>query len=125
MSKSFSEAFNEHLARTGEKVADIATRAGVKRDALYSLKYGKSLNMAVDDAIRVAHAFGETVEEFMGLTATQARSSLIDQIQRLSPREQQILEASISAILAQRDVPDEAGSADEATALQGRKPKDG
>lgn len=103
MHKNFSEALIEHLDRTGKQVTEIAKKSGVRKDALYSLKYGKSLNMAVDDAIRVAAAFGETVEEFMGLNPVQIRDQLSEQLARLTPQEQAILEASLAALLSQRD----------------------
>ncbi len=102
MQKTFSEAFNEHLEKTGARVTDIANKSGVKKDSLYALKRGTTRNMGVDDAIRVAAAFGETVEEFMGLSPAQVRDQLAEQIARLTPQEQAILEASLAAILSQR-----------------------
>jgi len=103
MQKTFSEAFNEHLDRTGARVTDIANKSGVKKDSLYALKRGTTRNMGVDDAIKVAAAFDETVEEFMGLSPAQVRNQLAEQIARLTPSEQAILEASLTAILSQRE----------------------
>lgn len=103
MHKSFSAAFIAHLDTTGAKVTDIARSSGVPKDALYSLKYGKSRNMGVEDAIRVAAAFGETVEEFMGLSPSQPSTGLSEQMAKLTAREQRLLEASLAAILADRD----------------------
>ncbi|HDZ82786.1 MAG TPA: hypothetical protein ENH56_16345 [Roseobacter sp.] len=100
MQKTFSQAFIEHLEQSDLKVTEIAIRAGVSKDALYSLKYGKSQNMAVDDAIRVAAVFGKKVEEFLGLSEAQIRSTLAEKVARLSSREQAILEASLDAILS-------------------------
>ena len=101
MEKTFSKAFIEHLEKSDMKVTAVAVQSGVSKDALYSLKYGKSQNMAVDDAIRVAAVFGETVEEFLGLSASQIRSTLAEKVARLSAREQSILEASLDAILSE------------------------
>lgn len=115
MHRTFSEAFIRHLETTGARVTDIAKKSGVKKDSLYALKRGTTRNMAVDDAIRVAAAFGETVEEFMGLSPVQVRDQLAEQIGRLSPSEQAILEASLSAILSQRDTADPAPLQDEVT----------
>jgi transcriptional regulator with XRE-family HTH domain len=103
MKKTFSDAFNEHIARTGETVTEIAKRSGVPKDALYSLRRGKTRNMAVDDAIRVAAAFGETVEEFMGLTPPQIRDELLEEIAHLTPSERAVLQASLSALRGQKD----------------------
>jgi plasmid maintenance system antidote protein VapI len=108
MHKTFSDAFNEHLEKTGARVTNIATKSGVKKDSLYALKRGTTRNMGVDDAIRVAAAFGETVEEFMGLSPAQVRDQLVEQIARLTPSEQAILEASLTAILSQREGSDPA-----------------
>ena len=81
----------------------MAKRAGVSRDALYKVTYGKTRSPGLDVILGVAAAYGETVEEFMGLTPRQIRDSLAEQLARLTPREQAILEASISALLAQRE----------------------
>ena len=102
MQKTFSQAFQEHLETTGAKVTDIALKSGVSKEALYSLKYGKSRNMAVDDAIRVAAAFDQTVEEFMGLKEEDVRSVLYEQLAQLTDRERQIVIGTAKAILAQR-----------------------
>ncbi len=101
MRKSFSQAFIEHLEQSNLKVTEVAIRAGVSKDALYSLKYGKTQNMAVDDAIMVAAVFGKTVEEFLGLSEAQIRSSLAEKVAQLTGREQAILEASLDAILSE------------------------
>ncbi|KMW56954.1 hypothetical protein AIOL_001912 [Candidatus Rhodobacter oscarellae] len=90
----------------------------MNRDALYALKQGKSQNMIVDDAIRVANYFGLTVEEFMGLSPAQVRDQLAEQIDRLTPQEQAILEASLTAILSQRADADQVAPQDAATAKQ-------
>ena len=102
MEKTFSEAFNEHLDRTGARVTDIASKSGVKKDSLYALKRGTTRNMGVDDAIRVAAAFGETVEQFMGLAPVLVRDQLSEQIGRLTEQEQAVLEATLAALLSQR-----------------------
>lgn len=106
--KTFADALREHIERTGATVTQIARGSGVNRDALYALKQGKSQNMIVDDAIRVANYFGLTVEEFMGLSPAQVRDQLVEQIARLTPQEQAILEASLTAILSQRADADQA-----------------
>lgn len=103
MQKTFSEAFIEHLDKTGKKVTEIARTSGVPKDALYSLKYGKTRNMGVEDAMRVAAAFGETIEEFMGVSTGQVRDRLLIQMAQLTERERALLEAALAAVLANRD----------------------
>lgn len=105
MTKTFSAALIEHLDRTKRKVAEVAETAGVNADALYKLKSGNTRNMGVDDAIKVAHAFGETVEEFMGFDQRQLQSELQETFDQLTQSEQTILLASIKAILDLRRNP--------------------
>ncbi len=123
MQKTFSQAFNEHLEKTGARVTDIANKSGVKKDSLYALKRGTTRNMGVDDAIRVAAAFGETVEEFMRLSPEQVRNQLAEQIARLTPQEQAILEVSLTAILSQRADADQAAPQGAATTKPPADPK--
>lgn len=122
MKKSFSEALNHHLDATGRKIPDIAEASGVKADALYKLKYGKTLNMAVDDAMRVAAAFGKTIEEFMDSRPARVKSELAQQIDLLTESERELLLASITALLAgrQNETTEAVGGAEEAEA--GRAP---
>lgn len=104
--KTFSDAFVEHLEKTGAKVTTIARAAGVTKDALYAVKRGTTQNMAVDDAIRVAAAFGETIEEFMGLNPLQIRDGLAEQLAQLTDAERAVIEATIRAFLENRpDMP--------------------
>lgn len=122
MKKSFSEALNHHLDRTGRKIPEIAEASGVKADALYKLKYGKTLNMAVDDAMRVAAAFGKTIEEFMDSRPARVKSELAQQIDLLTESERELLLASITALLVRRhhDTIESSEGAEEAGA--GRAP---
>ncbi|SFQ52202.1 helix-turn-helix domain-containing protein [Donghicola eburneus] len=99
---SFLEALNRHLDEWSEDITTLALRAGVKRDALYKVKYGKTRTPSVEIAVKVAHAYGKSVEEFMGLSPAQVRDQLAEQIARMTPQEQAILEASLTAILSQR-----------------------
>lgn len=105
MKQTFADAFRAHLERSDLKVTDVALRSGVNKDALYALKRGTTRNMAVDDAIRVAKAFGMSVEVFMGLQPAPVRSHLATQVDQLSDREAQVLAASLDALLAARTSP--------------------
>lgn len=103
MHKNFRDAFNEHVKSTGVRITEIAAATGLKKDSLYALRRGTTMNMNVKDAIKVAAFFGETVEEFMGIGRGALRDSLMDQIAQLSESERQIFEASLKAVLAARD----------------------
>ena len=115
MAKTFCEAFNEHLEASGVKITEIANATGVNKDSLYKLKYGRTRNMGVDDAIKVAAFFGETVEEFMGVGPGGLRDVLLEKIAQLSERERRILEVSITAVLASRDADTEPQESDQPT----------
>ena len=115
MHKTFSDAFIAHLKDSNERVTVIAKNAGVTKEALYSLKYSKTLNMGVDEAIRVAAYFGKTVEEFMGLAQPRLNDALIRRIESLSPRERDLLQAAIDAFLAKPDQPGRITARDAAT----------
>jgi hypothetical protein len=101
--KTFADAFNEHVKATGRQITEISRASGVDKDALYAPRRNRVRNMSVDLAIKVAGAFGKTVEEFMGLTPVQIHDSLARQLEKLSPKERQLLEASITAFLANQD----------------------
>jgi plasmid maintenance system antidote protein VapI len=116
MRKTFSEALVDHLTKHGTRVTDIARATGVSKEALYSLKYGKTQNMTVDDAVKVAAFFDETVEEFMGLSSAQVRDSFYQRLSQLSDRERAILEAAITAFLGEQDPQPEAPEPDKGPA---------
>lgn len=102
MEKSFSEALIMHIETSGRSVSEIAAAAGVNRDALYKVRSGKTKNMAVDDAVKVAAAFGKTIEEFMGLNEARVKSELQQQLDLLTDQERALLLGSIKAVVGQR-----------------------
>ncbi|MFW5655941.1 MAG: S24 family peptidase [Roseicyclus sp.] len=65
MSQSFRNAFLQARDRTRRSVRGIALAAGVSEDQLKSLAQGKSQTTNVDDAVKVARAFGVTLDEFL------------------------------------------------------------
>lgn len=121
---SFLDALNRHLEERSEDVTTLAQRAGVSRDALYKVKYGKTRTPSVEIVVKVSNAYGETVEEFMGLSPSQVRDQLVEQIALLTPQEQAILEASLTAILSQRPPSESAHPQDAPTTKALADPKD-
>lgn len=97
---SFMEALTFHMDRSGDDVTSLANRAGVSRDALYKVLYGKTKTPKLELIIGVASAFGETVEEFMGLSPAQVRDELLEEISLLSPSERAVLRATLAALRA-------------------------
>lgn len=103
MMKTFSQSFNEHLEVCDCDIVKISEQTGVKKDALYKLKSGKTQNMNVRDAIKVARYFDKSVEQFMGIEIRQVAEDRFQQLSsQLSDQERQILAASINAIVASR-----------------------
>lgn len=102
MEKTFSAAFNEHLTVSGMKIPAIAELSGVKADTLYKIRSGKSQNMRVADAVKVAQAFGKTVEEFMGMSDQKVRGEIETLMDLLTEDERALLLAPIKALLGPR-----------------------
>ncbi len=100
--KTFSQAFQEHLEASERSVRDVAAASGVNYDALYKLKYGKTQNMAVDDAGRVARVFDKSVEEFLDVEDILGKDELRGLLRKLTSSEQQFLLGSVKAIMATR-----------------------
>lgn len=64
MEKPFKEALEHALKVTGRSLRSVAIAAGVSYDQLKSLMQGKSNTTNVDDGLKVASAFGVSVEDF-------------------------------------------------------------
>lgn len=64
MKKPFKEALDLALKRSGRSLRSIAIEAGVSYDQLKGLMQGKSRSTNVDDGLKVASAFGVSVEDF-------------------------------------------------------------
>jgi len=64
MMVTFREALDTAINKTGRTPADIARHAGITYDKLRNLRQGKSRTTNVDDAMRVAAAFGVSLEDF-------------------------------------------------------------
>lgn len=64
MEATFKAALDKALEVTGRSLRSVAIDAGVSYEQLKNLKQGKSLKTNVDDAMKVAAAFGVTLEQF-------------------------------------------------------------
>jgi ribonucleoside-diphosphate reductase alpha chain len=62
----FNEAFEKHLSASGKKLADVARESGVSRDVLNKLRSRENASTSVENAIRIAQAFGSSLEDFLG-----------------------------------------------------------
>lgn len=64
MENTFKNALEHALEKTGRSLRSVAIKAGVSYDQLKSLRQGKSQKTNVDDAMKVARAFGVSLEDF-------------------------------------------------------------
>lgn len=94
MAKTFRTALLEHLAKTGEPLAQVAARAGVSYPQLKRLKAREGASTNVEDAMAIAHAFGVTLDEFLGDTMVADRIEIVGLYNQLSPSEREILRAA-------------------------------
>ena len=91
MTKTFREAFTEMVKRPEWSIRRVAALSGVSEEQLKKVNQGKSLTTNVDDAVRVANAFGLTLDEFLDDTTAIDRMRVVDLYSQLSEAERAIL----------------------------------
>lgn len=101
MAKTFRQAFLDALDQSGWTVAYVAKVAGVSAQQLHKVKQGKSLSTNVDDALRVAHVFGATLDEFLGDEAALERREAAALWHDLTQAERDLLKAAARGRAAQ------------------------
>ncbi len=94
MTRPFRDALLETLAARGWTMKYVAEQAGVSYEQLKKLNQGKSQSTNVDDAIRIAHVFGMTLDELVGDTTAQDRAAVTDLWLALSEAERDLLRAA-------------------------------
>jgi phage repressor protein C with HTH and peptisase S24 domain len=76
MQETFKDALDYALAATGRSLRSIATDAGVSYEKLKNLKQNKAKTTGVDDAKKVANAFGVTLDDFFKGNLTPERPTI-------------------------------------------------
>lgn len=94
MTKPFREALLEQLEARGWKMKYVAEQAGVSYEQLKKLSQGKSQSTNVDDAIKIAHVFGMTLDELVQDTTAQDREEVARLWLQLSEAERDLLRAA-------------------------------
>lgn len=94
MKKTFRDAFVAELDRTGMTMVRLSELSGVSEEQLKKIKQGKTLRTNVDDAVKIASAFGYTVNEFLGDEMATIRNAVVEEYNRLSPEERLFLQAA-------------------------------
>lgn len=91
MARRFREAFLERLEARGVTLADVARGAGVSYEQLKKVRQRIDGSTNVDDAVRIAHYFGVSLDEFLGDTTIKDRSEMLDLYMQLSDQERAFL----------------------------------
>lgn len=92
MTKTFKEALENALEETGISLAKIATDSGVSYQQLSKVKQRPNAKTNVDDARRVANAFGVSLDEFLGDETALIRSQIVAEYMKLTPKERRFLQ---------------------------------
>lgn len=94
MVRSFREAFLEALQLPGWTIKKVAELSGVSEEQLKKLNQGKTRRTNVDDAVKVAHVFGVTLDEFLQDDSATLRDDAVRLWRELSDAERSILLAA-------------------------------
>ena len=94
MVKLFRDAFRDALAASGWSFAYVEKVSGVSAEQLKKVSQGKSKSTNVDDAVRVAHAFGLSMDEFLGDGTMADRAEIVRLWQALTEAERDLLRAA-------------------------------
>lgn len=104
MTRRFYEALNEALTASGWSIAFLCDKAGVSKDQITKFMQrgaqGKKASTNVDDAVKIAHALGFTLDEMLQDDTAVLRSEAAHLWQKLSQAEREIL---LAAARGQRD----------------------
>lgn len=94
MTKTFREAFLEALSQPGWTMVRVAQISGVSLEQIKKIKQGATKATNVDDAVKIANAFGVTFDEFVGDQTATVRSAVVDEYSRLTDSERRFLKAA-------------------------------
>jgi len=98
MVKRFFDALDEAMKATGWSIPRLCEEAGVSTDQVTKFmqrsKKGIPASTNVDDAVKLAHALGFTLDEMLQDDTAHLRSEAVDLWRRLSQDEREILLAA-------------------------------
>lgn len=86
---------------TGVTAAELARATGVSKSQIDKLRQRKVEATNVHDAMLIARYFGQTVEEFCGMTRKKDKAvEIYDAMSQLTPEHREIILAQIRAVAA-------------------------
>jgi transcriptional regulator with XRE-family HTH domain len=91
MTKRFRDAFLDRLKEGDLTLADVARGSGVSVEQLKKVRQRDTASTNVDDAMKIAHYFGLSLDEFLGDTTIKDRTEMLDLYMQLSPQERDLL----------------------------------
>lgn len=94
MAKTFRTALLEQMEATKTPLKEVAARAGVSYEQLKKVKQREDASTNVDDARKIANAFGLTLDEFLDDRTIEARIEVVELYSRLSPQARRILQVA-------------------------------
>lgn len=92
MLRKFRDALIDNLARTGVTVAQLARDTGVSEEQLKKVRQHEGASTNVDDAVKVAHYFGMSLDEFLNDQTVAIRAQVLGLYERLTPEERRLLQ---------------------------------
>lgn len=94
MAKMFTEALLDELKRTGLSMRQVCIASGVSYEAYKKVSSGKTKSPNIDDAMKLAHSLGKTIEELVGDSFTEDREVVAALWRELTPGERDLLQAA-------------------------------
>lgn len=98
MTRPFYDALRDALAHVRWSIPKLCEEAGVSRAQVTKFmqrgKDGKKASTNVDDAVKIAHALGFTLDEMLQDDTSALRSEAADLWRSLTPAERDILRAA-------------------------------
>lgn len=98
----FREVLIARMAAAGITSAELHRRTGVSKDTIDKLRQRTIEQTTVDNGVRIANFFGQSVDEFVGAAPAGDVPAIAALISRLSDHDQEIVRAQIEALLALR-----------------------
>lgn len=91
MVMTFREALLKALSETGASLSAVAEGAKVSYEQLKKVRSRPEASTNADDAVKVAHFFGMTLDEFLQDHLAEDRARAISKYNQLTPSEREML----------------------------------
>lgn len=104
-SLTFRDAFLLALEQNNVSMAEISRRTGVSLEQMKKLKQGKTQKTNVEDAMKIATYFGQSLEKFIGNPELVSPIRIVQIYNELQPEKRQALEAYASGLRDAQDRP--------------------